>query len=711
MKLSDLRIRTRLNVILVSLIALVFTFLGVAIYQSQHAQIVKNTEKQMTSHLDDLYTIFENHVQLKQEQVNISLNLANHIFMDVGQLSKTGKKLSVKGVNQLTKLSKEYEIDEWYLGKIPVYNNFEVVDKIKEQSVETATIFQKIPDGYLRVSTNVMKLDGKRATGTFIPNTSNVIQTVERGETFYGRAFVVNDWYLTAYQPIVMDGSVQGILYVGIKEKDYGFLKETFDNKRYFSQGYPFMVDKKGELIIHPSLEGENIASTDFFKRTVAIDQSSVNNIRYRWPETANGKWKQQYFKYFEPYDSYICVSLYESDMYQSLINLLWLIVPGVILSLILATIGITVIARPIVSGVSKIKSLSEKIAEGHLNVSIDIQGKDELGQTADSLRLMVDQLKNIATSILNGSNNIADGSNRVSASSEELSQNANEQATSIEEISSTMEEISGNADQNSENAMQTEKIAINSSAGIQVIQQQSEKAFVANRQISEKINIINDIAFQTNILALNAAVEAARAGEAGRGFAVVAAEVRKLSERSKLAADDITRLAKESFELSDQADKKMKEILPHVEMTTSLVREISAAGQEQSSGAQQVSSAIQQLSSASQQNAASSEDLASSAEEMSSQARQLRDTISFFKFNGENNFVPSKISSNDLIVKEGTEKYPDIEENNTVGSGSPKADKNNSIPVELMNNEDLAEDIMDVVTDEKDKINDWVAM
>jgi methyl-accepting chemotaxis protein len=157
-------------------------------------------------------------------------------------------------------------------------------------------------------------------------------------------------------------------------------------------------------------------------------------------------------------------------------------------------------------------------------------------------------------------------------------------------------------------------------------------KAVGATKRISEKIGVINDIAFQTNILALNAAVEAARAGTEGRGFAVVASEVRKLAENSKLAADEIIVLAKDGTLLSEVAGNDSLNMVSELEKTSGLVKEITAASAEQANGVTQVNNAIQQLNNITQQNAAASEEMATSSEELSSQAEQLKEMISFFK-------------------------------------------------------------------------------
>lgn len=321
-----------------------------------------------------------------------------------------------------------------------------------------------------------------------------------------------------------------------------------------------------------------------------------------------------------------------EKNTEKSSIQLLVLIIVGIVLSISFSVIIVRAITRPLTKAVE----LTRKITAGDLTATIDIQQTDEVGQLVDYLKQMTEKLKEIVSDIMAGADNIASASGQMSSTSQEMSQGASEQASSVEEVTSTMEEMSANIEQNADNSSQTEKISLNASSGMTDVKDRTNNAVQANKEISEKIKVINDIAFQTNILALNAAVEAARAGEHGRGFAVVAAEVRKLAERSKDAAEEIVSLAQNSFEVTQEAGEKLETMLPEIDKTTKLVQEIAAASNEQKNGAQQVNSAMQQLNNVTQQSAAASEELATSSEELSSQAQQLKDMVAFFNIGGQ---------------------------------------------------------------------------
>ncbi len=323
--------------------------------------------------------------------------------------------------------------------------------------------------------------------------------------------------------------------------------------------------------------------------------------------------------------------------------------ISGIILIFIaLAAAFFTIISivRPLRKGVVFAKSLGA----GDLMATVDITQRDEIGELAESLREMGTKLRDIITKIFDSAENIGATGQEVNNRALQLSQGASDQASSTEEVSSSMEEMVSNIQQNTENAQQTEKIALKASSGINKVREASVESVKSIKTIAEKISIVNDIAFQTNILALNAAVEAARAGEHGRGFAVVAAEVRKLAERSKLAADEIQVLAKRSVLTTEEAGQLLIEIAPEIERTAKLVQEITAASVEQNAGVDQINNAIQQLNQVTQQNAVVSDEMSKNSKALKDYAEELKSIISFFNIEHGKHSVKSAFSPRSTV-------------------------------------------------------------
>lgn len=286
-------------------------------------------------------------------------------------------------------------------------------------------------------------------------------------------------------------------------------------------------------------------------------------------------------------------------------------------------------------------KHLSELAAGGgDLTKRMEVNSKDEVGQMGTSLNTFLGKLEKIIVDVKNGASAIAVAAQQVASSSSSLSQGTSEQAASAEETTSSLEEMSASIQQNSENSRQMEQVAAKGAREAEESGKAVNHTVDAMKSITEKIDIVDEIAYQTNLLALNAAIEAARAGEHGKGFAVVATEVRKLAERSQAAAKEISSLATDSVKVAENSGKLLDELVPSIQKTAELVQEVAAASREQSAGVTQINKAMAQVDEVTQRNASSAEELSSTAEELASQSEALLQLMNYFKVGGDSGFA-----------------------------------------------------------------------
>lgn len=333
--------------------------------------------------------------------------------------------------------------------------------------------------------------------------------------------------------------------------------------------------------------------------------------------------------------DWVIVAEIHEDEALAAVYNLRNTIL-GAAVILLLAAMGIAFwlgasqIRRPMKGLLDAANDL--RAGDGDLTKRIPVVSHDEIGETAVAFNGFLDKLHGVISEVYSSIASLQTASNEVKGTAQSVSDGASQQAASVEQTSASLEEMTASINQNAENARLTDDIAAKAADDVKRGGESVSATVKAMEDICERISIIDDIAYKTNLLALNAAIEAARAGEHGKGFAVVAAEVSKLADRSQASAQEIGELAKNSVKVAIEAGELLEKVVPDVYRTADLVQDIANASDEQSSGVGQITDAMSHVDQNTQRSAAASEELAATADHMAQQIYQLAQQVGFFK-------------------------------------------------------------------------------
>jgi nitrogen fixation negative regulator NifL len=408
---KDWKIRTKL-ISFTLLLALVPLGVGAILSLRKFTEDLKQAYESDLEHIvANIHAMCGAQQELLQDKLTSDLNTAHYVFFQNGQSVSISKDhfLEFTAEDQSTNELSRVRVPLWSIGGKSITKDYTLVDRVQKLVGGTCTVFQRIEgDRLLRISTNVLRANGTRAVGTYLPASSEVAKTILRGETYRGRAFVVNAWYITAYEPIRNEyNEIIGALYVGTPEQSALSLKEAIKSIKIGKTGYAYIMDSSGNLVVHPAKEGENILGVkdssgfeyirEIASKALLLKENEVGTIRYPWANMELGetspRMKINKYQYFRDWDWVIMAGSYEEEIFEGVARTKFFITLVALGTIALAILLTVMLSRVLTRPVMELTDVTARMAGGDLTQKVHITTGDEIGTLASSFNRMADQV------------------------------------------------------------------------------------------------------------------------------------------------------------------------------------------------------------------------------------------------------------------------------------------------------------------------------
>ncbi|WP_432737703.1 Cache 3/Cache 2 fusion domain-containing protein [Maridesulfovibrio sp. FT414] len=387
---SKLPFQTKLMLGAVGIILSTIVFMtGINLYKVQHS-LQGLGQTTMSSIAKNIHSIMEMQNAILLDKVKSDIDILDKKIFSMG-FPKLNKRAPITTTitNQVTKESETISIPSLEFGGIAINGQYDIVDDLQKSVGGTATIFEVLPDKLLRVSTNVLKLDGNRAVGTYIPASSPVYKAVMEGKTYFGMAYVVNGWYIAAYKPLTdLRGRIVSVIFVGRKIMTPEFQKVVLSSN-VGGEGYGVIFNSKGDILLHPTLTGKSLTDFDFWK---VFSNTKEGEVDYQF----EGIEKTALITTFEPWQWSFAFIMNKSDMSHGVDREIF--ITNVIIAVIALAVACLVMLLLLKATTRPLQQLSDftaRVSDGDYDTDLEYAANDVIGRTISSVKSMVLELKN----------------------------------------------------------------------------------------------------------------------------------------------------------------------------------------------------------------------------------------------------------------------------------------------------------------------------